>query len=82
MATETIEAYSKHITTFDSWCKSEKILSNTLTEKDLYDFIVHMNNNLSYSDNTKRLCIAALKFKLNKCERRSFIFPKQRKKAK
>lgn len=34
------------------------------------------------SDNTRRLCIAALKFKLNRCEKRNLEFPKSKKKAK
>lgn len=37
---------------------------------------------MKYSDNTKRLCVAALKFKLNKCEKRNIDFPKIKKKAK
>lgn len=49
---------------------------------DLDEFLMHMNTTLNYSDNTKRLCIAALKYKLNWCEKRSFDFVKLKKKAK
>lgn len=37
---------------------------------------------MGYCDNTKKLCIASLKYKLNKCERRNIEFTKSRKKSK
>ena len=82
LSMETIASYSKYIRVFDGWCKSRGIKHFSLKEKDFFDFVIHMNTELLYSDNTKRLCLAALKYKLNKCEKRDFTFHKSRKRAK
>jgi hypothetical protein len=67
---------------FNKWRKEKKVKNSTINQTVLDDFIIQMNMKLHYSDNTKKLCLAALKFKLNKCEYRGLEFPESRKKAK
>ena len=72
--------YSTHIERFEKWCTENLIPS--VEQEHVNKYLVYILEANKYSDNSLRSCIAALKYKLNKCEKNGFDFKRSRGKAK
>lgn len=72
--------YDMHIRRFEKWCTENHIRS--VEQGHVNKYIVHIIEEKEYADNSIRSCIAALKYKLNKCEKNDFDFKRSRGKAK
>lgn len=72
--------YEMHINRFADWCTTKKV--TILTQEIINMYKIYLIEDIKYADNSLAQCMAALKYKLNRCEDNEFVFKKKRGPAK
>lgn len=79
LSNDTIKAYERHINAFEKWLAKNHLKHIQQNTVDRY--IREVVTSKSHAENTIRLCIAALKYKVNQCEKLGIAFKKSGKQA-